>query len=409
MDRYYETALTVTSQFYFCGLPVRLDSYSYCPFACEYCFAKQRGGNFKQPRLKLASARALERWLILADGRPREGESILVEFLRQKVPIHFGGMSDPFPPFEPQLKVTLSLLQVLQAFDYPVVVSTKSVLVGRTPYADLLGRMKHRIVQFSISGLSAERALKTEGNTPSPRARLRAMQDLANVGVPVFCRIQPFFPVAAGDAMALVEELPLAGCRHVAVEHLKLPLERSGWSATLLSEALAVDIREAYQAMGACKAGREWVLPSEIKLRALRPLIDAIRGFGMTFGAADNDLQHLSDSFCCCSGVDTIAGFGNFFRHHIGYAIRTSRGCGEIRYGTIANEWSPRMSPNRYLNSNVRKTCSRASAQTIDWYIRDKWNAPGTQNAPTSWFGVLATGRKDLDGDEIYAWDEKRQ
>ena len=397
---YYETALTFTSQFYFCGLPLRLDSYSYCPFGCRYCFAKRRGGNFNQPRLKVASARALERLLHAAAHECKSTESILVELLRRRVPIHFGGMTDPFPVFEEDLRISFHLLEVLDAYNYPVVISTKSALVACQPYVGLLSRMKYRVVQFSISGRSSDYARRTERNTPTPAERLRAMTTLSALGIPAFCRLQPLFPSRLDDALALIRELPSAGCRHVAVEHLKLPLETTGQRDLISS--LSPEVSRYYQ--DAQRVGREWVLPAEMKERNLRPVAKAIREHGMTFGAADNDLQHFSDTMCCCSGVDQLAGFENFFRHHLGYGIRAARGCEAICYSEIAHQWSPRLSPNRFLNSKVRRESRDGQPASVSDYIREKWNSPGTQNSPTSWWGVRATGQRDVSGNKIYAW-----
>jgi DNA repair photolyase len=402
VDTYYETALTLTSQFYFCGLPLRLDAYSYCSYGCRYCFAKYRGGNFRQPLLKCASPRALRRWLALADARPKPNESILVEFLRQRVPIHFGGMTDPFPSFERRLGVSFELLGVLESFSYPVVISTKSPIVAETKYLDILRRMKYRIVQVSLSCLSGSFTRSVERNTPSPEIRLKVMKTLADAGVPVFCRIQPFFPSEGEDTLRLISRLSSSGCRHVAVEHLKLPIERRDTLFKDLSKALGTDPWEQYRRQGAKRIGREWVLPADMKKRNVGPLIEATRVAGMTFGAADNELQYLSDTRCCCSGVDQIPGFGNFFRHQIGYAIREARGRKEIRYDTLVDQWCPRASPDRFLNSNTRRIGPQSS--TMADYIRSKWNSPGTQNAPSSWLGVRNGERLDRAGNTVYIW-----
>lgn len=406
MDTYYETALTLTSQFYFCGLPLRLDAYSYCSYGCRYCFAKYRGGNFRQPLLKCASPRALRRWLALADERPKPDESILVEFLRRRVPIHFGGMTDPFPSFERRLGVSLELLRVLESFSYPIVISTKSQMVAETKYLDILRRMKYRIVQVSLSCLSSAFTRSVERNTPSPEARLTVMKTLAEAGVPVFCRIQPFFPSEGEDTLRLIGRLSNSGCRHVAVEHLKLPVERRDALFDDLGKALRSDPWELYRRQGAHRSGREWVLPADVKKRNVEPLMAAIRSGGMTFGAADNELQYLSDTRCCCSGVDQIPGFGNFFRHQIGYAIREARERKEIRYGTLSEQWCPKASPDRFLNSNTRHSGPRSA--TMADYIRKKWNSPGSQNAPTSWLGIRKAERPDAAGNTIYLWGDEK-
>jgi DNA repair photolyase len=38
-QEYYSSPLSLTSQFYFCPVPLRLDTYSGCSHGCIYCFA----------------------------------------------------------------------------------------------------------------------------------------------------------------------------------------------------------------------------------------------------------------------------------------------------------------------------------------------------------------------------------
>src|SRR5260370_11964728 len=102
--------------------------------------------------------------------------------------------------------------------------------------------------------------------------------------------------------------------------------------------------------MGAVRDGGEYVLPATEKLDRVLEAAKYVRKSGMTFGAADNEFQYLSDTEACCSGVDQFPGFQNFLRHQAGYAVRKSRGT-EILYETIKNEWHPVGSIDRYLNS----------------------------------------------------------
>src|SRR4029077_17718689 len=101
---HYTSPFSITSQFAFCGLPLRLDAYRGCGFQCSYCFARIRGGNQAGEAVRPADPRTIERILTrsLKDGRP----GVIAEFLRRRVPIHFGGMSDPLQPAEEHYQVT---------------------------------------------------------------------------------------------------------------------------------------------------------------------------------------------------------------------------------------------------------------------------------------------------------------
>jgi len=45
LTRGYDYAVALTSQFYFCAIPFRLDISPSCSLGCAYCFHASRGGN----------------------------------------------------------------------------------------------------------------------------------------------------------------------------------------------------------------------------------------------------------------------------------------------------------------------------------------------------------------------------
>ena len=169
MSETYEYALAVTSQFPFCSIPLRLDSYSRCQFACRYCFASARAGASPTGRIKAAKPEAFARRLarLAKGGEPR---SVLDEMLAARIPIHFGGLSDPLMPMERQAEVTLALLKVLREHSYPTVISTKSTLCASPRYLDVLegGRF---VVQISLPTLSDNLSQRVDSGVPRVASR----------------------------------------------------------------------------------------------------------------------------------------------------------------------------------------------------------------------------------------------
>jgi len=152
------------------------------------------------------------------------------------------------------------------------------------------------------------------------------------------------------------------------------------------------------------------VLPATAKLARVREVAWVVRQHGMTFGAADNEFQYLSDTSCCCSGVDQFPGFGNWFKHQIGYALRRARGRSEIKYSLISSEWCPSGSVDRYLNSRSRLGSRNGLTGSVRAHIRARWDGLGRPGNPASFYGVvpvagLAGGRA-----RIYRWaDDARE
>jgi DNA repair photolyase len=221
---HYSTPFSVTSQFAFCGLPLRLDAYRGCGFQCSYCFARNRGGNGPGDAVRPADPSQITRILEYAlDGRT---DGVIAEFLRHRTPVHFGGMSDPFQPAEERYRVTASVLKTLARYQYPTVLSTRGGLVAEQPYVDLLRDLGNVVVQFSFSTSRDAVASCIEPYSTSPSGLLRAMEKLSSFGVAVTCRWQPYIPGISEKPEEFVARIANTGCRHVGFEHLKLPVEQ---------------------------------------------------------------------------------------------------------------------------------------------------------------------------------------
>src|SRR5262249_6958014 len=156
--------------------------------------------------------------------------------------------------------------------------------------------------------------------------------------IAVTCRWQPYAPRVSEPPRGFVRTVASAGARHVAIEHLKLPVETNHPLWPDLVAGCGRDLLRDYQAAGASRDGRELVLPPRVKLPTILAVREAARELGITFGAADNELQYLSDTDCCCSGVDQFPGFEGWFKHQIAHAVRRCRGR-RIVYGAIAGFW----------------------------------------------------------------------
>jgi DNA repair photolyase len=404
MSERYTNPLSLTSQFFFCGLPLRLDSYRGCGFQCSFCYARYRGGNTPDPSVVPADPATLGRIVERAFGEtePRAG-GIISQFLRRRVPIHFGGMSDPFHPAERLSKVTKRFLETLLEYQYPVAISTRSTMPVTDPYISLLRELKSVVVQFSFTSTRKEISNRLEPHTPDPADLLGTMETLAGFGIPVTCRWQPYVPGVSELPHEFVTRVAAAGARHVAIEHLKLPLETHHPLWTELVAGSRRDLLSEYVAAGARRDGRELVLPPHVKLPTILEFRSAARDAGISFGVADNEFQYLSDTSCCCSGVDLFPGFEGWFRHQIGHAVRRCRGQ-RIVYGAIASYWTPDGSVDRWLNSHTRIGRLGESAGSLRDHIRLRWNDPNSPFSPASYYGVVPTEEFTPSGFRVFQW-----
>lgn len=122
----YGNPINITQQFRFCGNPLRCDFYKNCQFQCNYCFAKTHGGIDKTKlKIEVAKFEIVENIFKRAFESDNQDKNIVVELLRNKTPIHCGGMSDPFQPLEFKMKLTYKLIQLSNKYQVPIVFSTK--------------------------------------------------------------------------------------------------------------------------------------------------------------------------------------------------------------------------------------------------------------------------------------------
>jgi DNA repair photolyase len=401
----YLYSLAWTSQFYFCAFPLRLDSYKSCNFDCKYCFVSHRGGNYRKDSSAVADVAKFKRYLQYSAKSESEAKSLLSECIMHRLPIHFGGMSEPFRHGEVSERVTYHLLLALAEADYPTLVSTKSSLPAMEPYFSLLKSMRYIAVQFSFSTLDDEIASKIEPYAPLPSSRLRAMYKLAQAGLWVSCRLQPLIPNVSGDLPTLVKELAAVGARHITVEHLKLGLRGSRSMLRELQQHCSRAFDEGYNLSKLQLKGTEYELIPAHKISALQSLREETIKYGITLGVGDNDFHDLGDNPNCC-GIGRLPGFENYFRHQITYAIWRRSKDGFITYSSIEREWAPRRSIRRYLNSKCRNGDGPDHlCYTADDYLRQKWNSLDALHGPTECSNVISAGFRDNHGNLVYKYE----
>lgn len=402
--QHYKYGLAVTSQFYFCGLPLRLDSYSNCAFRCSYCFAHARGGANRDATVSVYSAdRLAQRFERIRTKGP---VGAIDELLAHGQPVHFGGMTDPFSPLEARHGASLELLKVLADNGHPTVISTKSDTLGQDTYLNILKRGKF-VIQVSLSSMDPSLIANVDRGTPGPKRLMAMLKTLSVEGVPTACRIQPILPTAEAHAVEVLSACGEVGVRHVAAEHLKLGVEKDWQGTRELGSTLKLNLLKYFVDKRASRVGREWVMNVDHRLERILDLRRRARARKMTFGAADTDLLLFSDGGCCCSGVGAINGFTNYFRHNYLEAVRVGLSTGSVSIDSLAGSWVPKGSIAEHVNSNSRMNTRHGKGAGVARYITRNWNGAPNGADPKALYGVFDSGEKDRNGLKIYSIDDK--
>lgn len=202
------------------GFDVSLNPYRGCEHGCAYCYARptheflgySAGLDF-ETRI-MAKHRAPE-LLAEALSRPSWKPQVLA----------MSGVTDPYQPIERKLGITRGCLEVLNRFRHPLGIITKNALITRD--RDLLARLaEQNLVHVTISVTTLDRALarSMEPRTASPRARLEAVRDLAEAGIPVGVNIAPVIPgLTDTEIPSIIEASADHGAHWINTVLLRLP------------------------------------------------------------------------------------------------------------------------------------------------------------------------------------------
>ncbi|HSV02448.1 MAG TPA: PA0069 family radical SAM protein [Phenylobacterium sp.] len=216
------------------GFSASINPYRGCEHGCIYCYARPAhaymglspGLDFESKLFfKPEAARLLEREL----SNPRYKPEI----------IHIGGNTDPYQPQERKLLVTRQVIEVLQRFDHPFSIISKSALILRD--LDLMTAMSAKSlvrVAISITTLDRKLARSMEPRAATPEKRLEAVRRLSEAGVPVVVMFAPCVPGLNDHEMeAVLQRAAEAGAKGAGYVALRLPLEIKD----LFEEWLATD------------------------------------------------------------------------------------------------------------------------------------------------------------------------
>jgi DNA repair photolyase len=174
-------------------------------------------------------------------------------------PITIGANTDPYQPVERELKVTRSLLEVLERTRHPLSLITKGTLILRD--LDLLRSLaRDQLVNVfvSITSLDAELKRTLEPRAASPAARLRVVRELVAAGVPTGVLVAPIIP-AVNDCEIedIVAAVAAQGALKAGYVLLRLPHELKGIFRAWLDQHLPERAEHVMSLIRAARDGRE--------------------------------------------------------------------------------------------------------------------------------------------------------
>ncbi|HZF15882.1 MAG TPA: PA0069 family radical SAM protein [Steroidobacteraceae bacterium] len=199
-----------------------INPYRGCEHGCVYCFARPT-----HAYLNLSPGLDFETRLFFKAHAAELLEKELSKPGYRIKPIALGTNTDPYQPIERRLKVTRSILEVLQRFHHPCTIVTKGTLIERD--LDLLADLAAKrlvSVMLSVTTLDDELKRVMEPRAAAPQARLRMIELLASRGVPVGALMAPVIPaINDHEIEGVVQAVAARGARTAGFVMLRLPHE----------------------------------------------------------------------------------------------------------------------------------------------------------------------------------------
>lgn len=202
------------------GFTYGLNCYRGCEHGCAYCFARPY-----HEYLGWSSGLDFETKIMVKLRAPQLLRQELTARRWQPQPVAMSGATDCYQPAERKFRLTRACLQVFAELRHPVFIITKNALITRD--LDLLAELaRYRCVavHVSVTTLDAELGGKMEPRASRPPARLRAIQELANAGVPVGVLVAPVIPgLTDHELPAILDAAAAAGAKRAGYVLLRMP------------------------------------------------------------------------------------------------------------------------------------------------------------------------------------------
>lgn len=166
------------------GMEYCINPYTGCTHACTYCYATfmKRFTGHTEP------------WGTFADVKINAPEVLRKQLKRSKKGnVMLSSVTDPYQPVEARYCITRKCLEILELFNFPVEILTKSPLVLRD--IDIISKLQDREVGLTIT-TDDDRVRKIfEPHAPPIGARLNALKTLNKAGIQPYVFIGPLLPM----------------------------------------------------------------------------------------------------------------------------------------------------------------------------------------------------------------------
>ncbi|MHB8421531.1 MAG: PA0069 family radical SAM protein [Leptospirales bacterium] len=255
------------------GFSQSINPYRGCEHGCVYCFARPT-----HAYLGLSPGLDFESRLFYKKDAPELLKKELSHPRYQCETVALGINTDAYQPVESALGLTRRILEVLDDFQHPVALVTKSSLIERD--IDLLSGMARKNlvhVFVSMTTLDQDLARRLEPRATVPSRRLETIRALSEAGIPVGVMVAPVIPVLTEPELeSLLKESRNAGAKGAGYVLLRLPLELKELFNDWLQKHVPMASDHIQNQIRAFHQGKEYDSRFGVRMRGSGPLADLL-------------------------------------------------------------------------------------------------------------------------------------
>jgi DNA repair photolyase len=172
------------------GMMYSLNPYQGCEHGCIYCYARNAHEYWG-----FSAGLDFERKIIVKKNAPELLKKLFESKKWEPHPISISGNTDCYQPAERKFRITRQLLEIALEYRHPIGMITKNALILRDK--DILQEMaKLRLIKVfvSITSLNPDLRRVMEPRTVTAEQRLKVIETLTSVGVPMGVMTAPIIP-----------------------------------------------------------------------------------------------------------------------------------------------------------------------------------------------------------------------
>lgn len=196
-----------------------MNPYQGCEHGCVYCYARNT-----HPYWGYSAGLDFESKILIKRSAPEVLARKLSSPKWVPAPIMLSGNTDCYQPAEAKFKLTRQILEVVERFNHPVGIITKSALILRD--LDILSRLSEKrlvSVAISINTVTEGTRRLLEPRTASIPRRLNVIEELSKAGIYVTAMLGPLIPgLTDHEIMNIVEATSKAGAKNAGYITVRL-------------------------------------------------------------------------------------------------------------------------------------------------------------------------------------------